>query len=190
MTPETNGSEVKSLLLHSCCAPCSSYVIEYLSPVYRITVFFYNPNIYPEEEYLFRKEEQKRFLSIFPTQNQISFIDCDHESEHFYERVKGYENEPERGARCSICFDLRLSKTAECAAKGGFDLFATTLTLSPHKDAKLINAIGAECARRTGAVYLESDFKKKGGYLRSCEISKEYDMYRQNYCGCEFSVRS
>lgn len=181
---------VPRLLLHSCCGPCSTYCIEYLSDYFSITVFYYNPNIFPEEEYLFRKAEQKRFIDGYPAKNPIDFIEGDYDFKRFYENVRGFEDEPERGARCSICFEMRLGESARVASQGGFDYFATTLTLSPHKDMEVINAIGKRCGEAVGAEYLPSDFKKKGGYLRSTQISAEYGMYRQDYCGCEFSLKS
>lgn len=180
---------IPSLLLHSCCAPCSTYCIEVLSKEYLVTVFYYNPNIFPQEEYKFRKAEQKRFIEEFPTVNPVRFLDCDYEKEKFYDVIKGLENEPERGARCVECFKLRLGMTAKSASKYGFDYFATTLTISPQKDAKILNEIGKEMAETYNTNYLESNFKKKNGYLRSTEISKEYKMYRQNFCGCEYSLR-
>lgn len=175
-----------SLLLHSCCGPCSSYVLEYLSEYFYITVFYYNPNISPKEEYDFRKEEQKRFIREFPSKNPIDFLDCDYESELFYEKVKGLEQEPEGGARCGACFELRLGRTAR-ESSGRFDYFATTLTISPLKNAELLNIIGRKQSEVYHANYLPTDFKKKNGYLRSTQISKEYNMYRQNFCGCGFS---
>ncbi|MBQ6639380.1 MAG: epoxyqueuosine reductase QueH [Lachnospiraceae bacterium] len=186
--PETKG---KRLLLHSCCAPCSSYVLMYLRKVFRITVLYYNPNITEEAEYVKRAREEKRFIEtlnalddgVFP----IDYKDGKYEPDLFLREVRGYEDCPERGERCGICFRLRLGETAAEAAKGGFDYFATTLTLSPLKDATLINRIGQEEGKKAGCTYLPSDFKKKGGYLKSIELSKEYGLYRQDYCGCAFS---
>ena len=183
----TKEGVVPSLLLHSCCGPCSSYVIEYLSNYFNITVFYYNPNIYPDEEYLQRVAEQKRFIMEFPTKYKVSFIEGDFDKASFYEIAKGYENEPERGARCARCFDLRLKKTALKAKELGFDYFTTTLTISPMKDAALLNEIGQKLGDEIGVKWLFTDFKKKNGYKRSTEISKEYNMYRQDYCGCVFS---
>lgn len=178
-----------SLLLHSCCAPCSTYCIEYLSEYFNITVFYYNPNIYPKEEYEFRKEEQKEFLEKFPTRNKVCFIEGDYDTKLFYKTVEGMENEPEKGTRCTECFKLRLGKTAEVAAEKNFDYFATTLTISPQKKSNQVNAQGIIAGKKHGVKYLETDFKKKNGYLRSTQITKEYGMYRQDYCGCEFSMR-
>ena len=178
-------SIVPTLLLHACCAPCSSYVIEYLSNYFRLTMLFFNPNIGEMEEYSYRRDELKRLISEMKTKYPVSFIDGEYNPQEFYDVAKGLENEPERGKRCSRCFSLRLNYTASVAEKEGFDYFATTLTLSPLKNAEVINSIGEkiECKSK----YLPSDFKKKEGYKKSTEISKQYDMYRQYYCGCVFS---
>lgn len=177
----------RRLLLHSCCAPCSSYVLEYLSDYFEITVLYYNPNITFEDEYNYRKEEQKRLIAALPAKYPIQFMDCDYDPKLFFEYVKGYEKEPEGGARCKLCFELRLEKTAELAKNGEFDYFATTLTISPLKNADLLNEIGGNLAKEYGVEYLFSDFKKRNGYKRSIELSKEYDLYRQDYCGCVYS---
>ena len=182
-----NLGDKRRLLLHSCCAPCSSYVLEYLSKFFEITVLYYNPNITFEKEYSYRKEEQKRLIAALPAKHPIQFMDCDYEPKLFFEHVKGYEKEPEGGARCKLCFELRLEKTAELAKKGGFDYFATTLTISPLKNADLLNEIGGNLAKMYGVEYLFSDFKKRNGYKRSIELSKEYNLYRQDYCGCVYS---
>ncbi len=176
-----------SLLLHSCCGPCSSYPIEYLSSYFHITVFYYNPNIYPDQEYYHRVKEQERFIQSFPAKYPVHFIEGDFDKESFYAMAKGLENEPERGERCSKCFDLRLRKTARLAEEKRFDYFSTTLTISPMKDAALLNDIGMALSDEYQVDWLPSDFKKKNGYKRSTELSKEYDMYRQDYCGCVFS---
>ena len=181
-------NEKPKLLLHSCCGPCSTAVITQLVEDYQVTVFFYNPNIGPEDEYLLRLENQKKFLQEYDPKGTIGFIEGDYDSENYYAAVKGLEAEKEGGARCTECFKLRLLRTAELAAKLGFDLFTTTLTVSPHKNAELINAIGEQLAERAGVPWLHSNFKKKDGYLRSIRLSKEYGLYRQNYCGCIFSV--
>lgn len=186
---ESLGKRVPSLLLHSCCAPCSSYCIEYLSQYFNITVLYYNPNIYPETEYEKRKAEQKRLISEMNTKYPVKMLDCDFESEKFYSAVKGLENYREGGERCFICYRLRLEKTAEEAVKSGFDYFTTTLTISPLKDAQKINEIGLELAEEYNIQWLPSDFKKKEGYKRSIELSKEYNLYRQDYCGCVYSKR-
>lgn len=176
-----------SLLLHSCCAPCSSYCIEYLSKHFNITVLYYNPNIYPEDEYEKRKAEQKRLISQMETKNPVKMLDCDFESEKFYEMVKGMENCREGGERCFNCYRLRLRKTAVEAKKNSFDYFTTTLTISPLKNAQKINEIGNELSEEYGVEFLPSDFKKREGYKRSIELSKAFGLYRQNYCGCIFS---
>lgn len=181
------GDEAPTLLLHSCCAPCSSYCIEYLSQHFNITVLYYNPNIYPEAEYEKRKAEQKRLISELKTKYPVKMLDCDFEKERFYSAVKGLETVREGGERCFVCYRLRLEKTAIRAKENGFDYFTTTLTISPLKNAQKINEIGEELSREYGVKFLPSDFKKKEGYKRSIELSREYNLYRQNYCGCIFS---
>ena len=177
------------LLLHCCCAPCSSYVTEYLHPFFDITVFFYNPNITERDEYEKRKAELKRYFREVSFGDEIAWIDADYEPEQFLSMATGLEDEPERGRRCEKCFRLRLLKTAQTAKTGGFDYFCTTLSISPHKDADLLMAIGEELAGLYGVPYLPSDFKKRNGYKRSIELSSEYGLYRQNYCGCVFSKK-
>lgn len=181
--------QVPKLLLHSCCAPCSSYVIEYLSSYFKILVFYYNPNLYPDEEYEKRVKEQMRFIQAFPAKHPVEFLSGDFEKERFYEAVKGLEQEPEGGARCFACYRLRLTETARTAKRLGMDYFTTTLSISPLKNAVKLNEIGEELAEEYGVAYLPSDFKKKNGYHRSVELSKEYGMYRQDYCGCIFSYQ-
>ncbi len=181
--------EVPKLLLHSCCAPCSSYVLEYLSNYFYITVLYYNPNIYPEDEYYHRAAEQKRFIKEFPTKYPVTFVEGNFEPERFYETVKGYENIREGGARCFRCYELRLREAAEYAKKLNCDYFTTTLSISPMKKAAKLNEIGGRLAEEYGIPYLYSDFKKRDGYKRSTVISAEYGMYRQDYCGCVFSKR-
>lgn len=183
------GDEVPSLLLHSCCAPCSSHCIEYLSQYFNITVLYYNPNIYPEAEYIKRKNEQMRLIDEMKTKYPVKMLDCDFEGERFFEMAKGLENVREGGERCFKCYGLRLEKTANEAKKNGFDYFTTTLTISPLKNAEKINEIGSNLGVEYGVNWLPSDFKKKEGYKRSIELSKEYNLYRQNYCGCIFSQR-
>ena len=178
---------VPTLLLHSCCAPCSSYVLEYLSKYFKITVLYYNPNIFPKEEYEYRINEQARLINELPAINPISFISTDYEPEHFYEIAKGLEGEPEGGIRCEKCFRLRLSYTAKLAKEMGFDYFTTTLSISPLKNSEILNIVGEEVGREFGIPHLVSDFKKKDGYKRSVELSKEYGLYRQDYCGCAYS---
>ena len=183
----TEEGQVPSLLLHSCCAPCSSYCIEYLSQFFYVTVFYYNPNIYPDEEYYHRVKEQQRFIKEFPTKYPVEFIEGDYDKSSFYEIAKGLEKEPEKGKRCHRCYDLRLRRTATIAKEKGFDFFSTTLTISPMKDSQVLNEIGASIGKELGVDWLYSDFKKREGYKRSTEISREYDMYRQDYCGCVYS---
>lgn len=178
-----------SLLLHSCCAPCSSYVLEYLSEYFKITVLYYNPNIFPLEEYKYRIEEQRRLIDSLPAKSPISFIPTEYEPEKFYEAVKGYENIPEGGERCFKCYELRLREAALYARRGDFDYFTTTLSISPLKKADKLNEIGLRLEKEYGVKYLCSDFKKKNGYKRSVELSAEYGLYRQEYCGCVFSKK-
>ena len=174
------------LLLHSCCAPCSSTCLERLKEYFKVTVLYYNPNIDEREEYEKRKAEQIRFLK---ETGWADFLDCDYEGEAFEEIAKGLEEEPERGKRCYRCYELRLRKTAEVAKEKGYEYFATTLTLSPYKNAEWLNEIGETLGGRYALTYLYTDFKKKGGYYRSLELSKEYDLYRQDFCGCRFSKK-
>ena len=174
-----------SLLLHACCAPCSSYVLEYLTQYFDITVFYYNPNISPENEYLHRVSEIKRLISeMCPS---VNFIEGRYEPEKFYEMAKGLENEPERGARCLKCYRMRLEESAAVAKENKFDYFTTTLSISPQKDSIVLNSIGKEISEKYDIPYLFSDFKKKGGYKRSIELSAQFHLYRQNFCGCIFS---
>ncbi|MDE7295344.1 MAG: epoxyqueuosine reductase QueH [Oscillospiraceae bacterium] len=181
--------EPPTLMLHSCCAPCSSYVLEYLSRYFAITVFYYNPNIYPPEEFYKRREEQEKFIGKFPARIPIKFMGTEYGSEKFYEAVKGLEHIPEGGERCFACFRLRLWETALAAKAAGSDYFTTTLSISPLKNAAALNRIGGEIAEEVGVKYLYSDFKKKNGYKRSTELSKEYGIYRQDYCGCVYSMQ-
>lgn len=178
---------VPSLLLHSCCAPCSSYCIEEVSPHFATTVFYYNPNIDTDEEYEHRKSEQQRFIAEKVWQNPVSFVGCDHDKDDFLKIAKGLENVPEGGERCFACYRLRLEKTAKYAKENGFTYFGTTLSVSPLKNAQKLNEIGLELQEKYGVKFLPSDFKKRGGYLKSIEFSREYGLYRQNYCGCEYS---
>lgn len=181
--------QVPTLLLHACCAPCSSYCLEYLSQYFSITVLFYNPNISPAEEYQKRVGEIRRLISELPAKNKISLIEGRYLPEEFYSAVKGLELEPEGGKRCPVCFELRLREAAVMAKKLGFDYFTTTLSISPLKDAEKLNDIGKMLSDKYGIAYLYSDFKKKNGYKRSIELSREYNLYRQNFCGCVFSKR-
>ncbi len=183
----TKHDETPSLLLHSCCAPCSSYVLEYLSQYFKITVFYYNPNISPEEEYRKRVAEQKRLISQLPSKNPVDFIEGDYKPQDFYDIAKGMENIPEGGERCFSCYRLRLEHAARLAADMGFDYFTTTLSISPYKNAPKLNEIAEELSEIYRVKNLPSDFKKKEGYKRSIALSAEYNLYRQDYCGCIFS---
>ncbi|MDD5952810.1 MAG: epoxyqueuosine reductase QueH [Oscillospiraceae bacterium] len=178
---------VPTLLLHSCCAPCSSYVLEYLSQFFAITVFYYNPNIYPSEEYDRRVLEQQRLIGELSCVHPVSFVEGPYDTDRFYEMAKGMEALPEGGERCFSCYRLRLEQAAALAKAGGFDYFTTTLSISPHKNAQKLNEIGQELAEKYGVAHLPSDFKKKEGYKRSIELSREHHLYRQDYCGCVFS---
>ncbi len=182
-------NKVPALLLHSCCAPCSSYCLEYLSQYFSITVFYYNPNIYPPEEYTKRVEEQRYLIEQLPARNTISFLEGAYEETRFYDTVRGLEQEKEGGARCFLCYELRLREAAEAAKRLGMDYFTTTLSISPLKNAEKLNEIGDRLEKEYGIAYLNSDFKKKNGYKRSVELSEQYGMYRQYYCGCVFSKR-
>lgn len=188
---ENNKREdiLPSLLLHSCCAPCSSYTIEYLANYFSITVFYYNPNISPADEYEKRKAEQIRLINSLPVKNKVSFLDCDYNSSEFFEIAKGYEDCREGGERCFRCYELRLNETAKRASENHFDYFCTTLSISPLKNAQKINEIGFVLAEKYDVNWLPSDFKKKEGYKRSIELSREYNLYRQNFCGCIYSKR-
>lgn len=177
------------LLLHTCCAPCSSYCIEYLSNYFDITVLYYNPNISPQEEYEKRKQEQIRFLKEYPSKNKLDIMDIDYNYNEFLDIAKGLEQEPEGGKRCHKCYRLRLEKTAIMAKENHFDYFGTTLTVSPYKNSQLLNQIGSELESKYQIAYLYSDFKKKEGYKRSIELSKQYHLYRQDYCGCIYSKK-
>lgn len=177
-----------NLLLHSCCAPCSSYVLEYLSDFFDITVLYYNPNIYPIEEYEHRKAEQIRLINEKEWKIPVKFMDCDYDNSSFENIIKGLEEEPEGGRRCEKCFNLRLEKTAFLAKENNFDYFVTTLSVSPLKDAQLLNEIGNKLSEKYNIKYLPSDFKKREGYKRTIELSKEFDLYRQNFCGCIYSM--
>lgn len=182
-------NEVPRLLLHSCCAPCSSYCLEYLSQYFWITVLYYNPNIYPPEEVRLRADEQERLIAAIPVKHTITYVEGSYQPEQFYEVVKGHEHDPEGGERCFLCYRLRLAEAAREAEKGRFDYFTTTLSISPLKNAAKLNEIGEELGTIYGVSYLPSDFKKKDGYRRSVELSKEYGLYRQNYCGCVYSAQ-
>ncbi|MCH5341364.1 MAG: epoxyqueuosine reductase QueH [Acetatifactor sp.] len=184
------GKEAPALFLHSCCAPCSSYVLEYLCGRFRITVFYYNPNISESAEYVRRVAEQKRLIEAYNREGRgypISVIEGDYDPQLFFQTAQGLEDCPEGGERCFRCFDLRLRETAHRAREGGYDYFGTTLTISPLKNAEKLNQIGTALSEEYGISWLPSDFKKRNGYKRSVELSEEYGLYRQDYCGCAFS---
>ncbi|MBQ7445490.1 MAG: epoxyqueuosine reductase QueH [Clostridia bacterium] len=182
----SESGRVPELLLHSCCAPCSSYCLEYLSDYFNITVFYFNPNI-EDEEFERRYNEQVRLVSELKTKYPVRVVKGDHDTERYYNAVSGHESDPEGGERCRICFELRLEEAARYANENGFDYFTTTLSISPLKNALVLNSIGEKMSEKYGVRYLYSDFKKKNGYLRSIELSKEHSLYRQDYCGCVFS---
>ena len=175
------------LLLHACCAPCSSYVLEYLSRYFSIVLFYYNPNISPQEEYEKRVAEVRRLLQEMPLAGPVTLTLGDYEPERFFDLAKGHEAEPEGGDRCTLCYRLRLTEAAQAAKDLACDYFTTTLSISPYKNAEKLNTIGAELAKEYGVPYLFSDFKKRNGYKRSIELSREYNLYRQNYCGCVYA---
>ena len=183
------AGEKPTLLLHSCCAPCSSYVLEYLSPYFNIIDFYYNPNISPKQEYEERKEELKRLIDEMGLAESVSFLEGEYHPEEFFAMAKGLEKEPEGGERCFRCYELRLREAAQQAKALGADFFATTLTISPLKNAAKLNEIGERLAEEYGVAHLPSDFKKKNGYKRSVELSKQFELYRQDYCGCVYSKK-
>ncbi len=189
---EKNESDgvVPKLMLHACCACCASYVLEYLSQHFDIYLLYSNPNITEEDEYNYRLSELKRLVDEMPLSQEVKIVECEYTPSEYMRAVKGLENEPERGSRCSVCFEMRLKTTAQYAAKYGCDYFATTLTISPLKNSSIINSIGESVSDDIGVAYLPTDFKKKNGYKRSIELSKEYSLYRQNYCGCVFSKQN
>ena len=181
--------KVPTILLHSCCAPCSSHVITFLKDYFDITIIYYNPNIYPYEEYKKRKEEQIRLLNEIKSKNKLNIIDCDYDNNIYEKTIKGLEKEKEGGSRCYKCFWLRLDKTAQIAKENNYDYFSTTLTISPYKNSTVINEIGKKLETIYNITWLYSDYKKKDGYKKSIQLSKEYNLYRQNYCGCIYSKR-
>ena len=180
---------VPKLLLHSCCAPCSSYVLEYLSDFFEITVFYYNPNIFPENEYTKRILEQQTLIHEMTCKHPVSFLAGNYDRNRFFDIAKGLEHLKEGGERCFRCYELRLEEAAKLAKEGDFDYYTTTLSISPLKNAEKLNEIGVCIGDKYGVKYLQSDFKKKNGYKRSIELSREYGLYRQDYCGCEYSFR-
>ncbi len=179
--------EKKRLLLHACCAPCSSYVLEYLSNYFDITIYYYNPNIAPDLEYNRRMNELKRFLNEFKTKNKVEFIEEEYNPNDFYTAISGLEHMGEKSPRCYKCYELRMDKAARYAKENGFDYFTTTLSISPYKNSTWINVIGEKLQDKYDIKYLYADFKKRNGYKRSLELSKEYNLYRQDYCGCIYS---
>lgn len=183
------GGSVPRLLLHSCCAPCSSYCLEYLAQYFSITVLYYDPNIYPKEEFRKRAAEQERLVQSLPVKHRVTVVVDDYDPQEFFSAVKGLEHIPEGGERCFACYRLRLERAARYAAENGFDYFCSTLSISPLKNSAKLNEIGEELSELYSVQHLPSDFKKKGGYKRSIELSREYGLYRQNYCGCVFSQK-
>ena len=179
----------KQLLLHSCCGPCSSAVLKYITQFFDVTLFYYNPNIFPKEEYEKRLETQKNVIERISFSSPVSLLEGKYDPGRFSERISGLENEPEGGARCAVCFELRLEETAKQAELLGVHYFSTTLTVSPHKNAQVINEIGMQAAKNQGSRWLPGDFKKRGGYAESIALSKQAGLYRQNYCGCPFSKK-
>lgn len=187
ITKAEQGGRIPTLLLHSCCAPCSSYVLEYLSNYFLITIFYYNPNISEENEYQKRVAEQKRLIGELPVKNPVAFLEGNYNPQDFFDAVKGLEQLGERSARCYACYRLRLEQAARMAGQKGFDYFTTTLSISPYKNADWLNEIGERLQQEYGVNYLYADFKKKNGYKRSIELSEKYHLYRQDFCGCSFS---
>lgn len=185
-----DNNKVPTLLIHSCCAPCSSYVLEYLSKYFNITIFYYNPNIYPVEEYNRRFQEQRRLISEMTFANPVKLIEGNYSYEEYQKYIKGLENEKEGGNRCFKCYELRMKEAAILAKENNFDYFTTTLSISPYKNAKKLNEIGEKLENEYSVKYLYADFKKKDGYKRSLELSKIYNLYRQDYCGCSYSIRN
>ena len=183
----TKKNLLPRLLMHSCCAPCSSYCLSYLAKYFSITILYYNPNISPEEEYYKRVSEQQRLIKELPVKNPVSFVEGKYEPSKFFQMAEGMEDMPEGGGRCFKCYEMRLRVAAEYALLHGFDYFTTTLSVSPHKNAQKLNETGLMLGKEYGVKYLVSDFKKKGGYQKSIQYSKEYNLYRQDYCGCIFS---
>jgi len=180
-----NDELKQNILLHCCCAPCASYVLECLIPQYNVSVFFHNPNIEPHDEYVKRKSELTKLLEKASLTSTVRILECDYDNAAFSSAALSLRDEPEGGARCRLCYELRLLETAYRAKAGVFDFFATTLSVSPHKNVRVLNEIGKKAAKEYGIGYLQADFKKKEGYKRSVELSKQYDLYRQTYCGCQ-----
>ncbi len=187
ITENMNKNIVPKLLLHACCAPCSSYTLEYLTNYFDITILYYNPNISPESEFKKRVSEVKKLIQVLPLKNKISFVEDEYNYNDFLEIANGLEKEREGGKRCYKCYELRLERAAQYASSHGFDYFTTTLSISPHKNSNWLNEIGGKLEEKYGIKYLYSDFKKRNGYKRSIELSKKYNLYRQDYCGCIYS---
>ena len=183
----SSNTTTPKLLLHACCAPCSSYVLEYLSNYFEITIYYYNPNIHPQVEYIRRINELKKFISNFKTKNIVNFVEEKYDADEYFNQIKGLENLGEKSERCYKCYKFRMEKASRYAKDNGFDYFTTTLSISPYKNAKWINEIGSILENKYKIKYLYADFKKKNGYKRSLELSKEYGLYRQDYCGCIYS---
>ena len=183
-----NEGITPTLFLHSCCGPCSSYVLEYLSNYFEITVFYYNPNIYPSEEYFYRVKEQQQLIDLMETKNKVNLVTGKYDVSVFYNAIKGMEKQKEGDIRCRFCYEMRMKEAAHIGSKTGFDYFTTTLSISPYKNAVWINEIGQKLEKEYDIKFLPSDFKKKNGYQRSIELSKKFNMYRQDYCGCIFSL--
>lgn len=188
MLSEIPNGITPKLMLHACCAPCSSYVLETLANYFDITIVYYNPNIYPKAEYDKRLGELRKLINVINSKNKIDILEVEYDEESFYDISKGLENEPEGGERCHKCYYLRMSKIAFLAQKYNYDYFTTTLSISPYKDAECLNRIGEVLEKKYGIRYLYADFKKKDGYKKSIELSKKYSLYRQDYCGCKFSI--
>ena len=184
------NNEKPKLLLHVCCAPCSSYVLEYLNKYFNISVFYYNPNISTKDEYDKRYNEEQRFVKEYPFENEIKVINGKYDNEKYEKLIDGFQDEKEGGARCFKCYRLRLEESAKYAKENNYDYFTTTLTISPYKNSKVLNEIGNELSQLYGIKYLYSDFKKRNGYKRSIELSHKYNLYRQDYCGCKYSIRN
>ncbi len=186
---QMHSDKLPTMLLHSCCGPCSTYVLSYLAKHFDITVYFYNPNIMPEAEYKLRLEAQIKVLDKLNPPHKIKLIEAPYEPQEFLDIAKGLEHEPERGKRCKKCMELRIKETAEFAAKNKFDYFCTTLSVSPHKDAVLLNSLSEKYAKKFEINTIPADFKKNNGFLESIRLSKEFEIYRQDYCGCLFSKK-
>ena len=187
MLEQLDTKKPQKLLLHACCGPCSSYVLEYLSKYFEITIFYYNPNISPESEFIKRVEELKKLISVMPLENKVEVVVPDYDGKIFYETIKGHEQDKEGGERCYLCYKLRMENSCKYAKENNYDFFTTTLSISPYKNSDWLNEIGEDLEKEYDIKYLYADFKKKNGYKRSIELSKIYNLYRQDYCGCVYS---